>query len=165
MMNDVLKENYKLALQKLVGKECWGIVTSAGSHISFDFGEKIPRDNPLNNEFLSDDVRNFESELSLFIQCVWRIDSLNEVLFGAWTENELVKKGVNDIIGQKATSVQLFEPAFDLIVTFSNDLKLKIFCDMTNEEDSDDNYDFFTPEIIYTVGHKSILVTSEHDKK
>lgn len=163
-MENKLFLSFNADLQKLIGKECWGIVQSSGSYISFDFGGKIPRKVPVDNENLSEDVRNFESEYSFFILCVWRIDSQNEVIFGSWTEYEIVKENINDIIGQKITKIELSEPAFDLSITFSNNLKLVIFCDQTNVEDSNDNYNFFTPEIIYTVGHKSILTKTNYDK-
>jgi hypothetical protein len=162
MINDELVNQFAESLQRLIEKECWGIVEGTGSHIAFDFGRKIPRIKPIENTHLSADSRNFESELSLFVECVWRIVSPTEVLFGSWTEHQRVKEEKIFIIGQKVKSVELIKPALDINVTFSNDLQLNIFCDQTNEKDSNDNYDYFTPEIIYTVGHKSILTTSKH---
>ena len=163
-MNDELKLNFINDLQLLVGKECWGIIEGTGSIISFDFGEKIRLQNPIVNDYLSVDSQNFESEFSLFIHCVWRVDSTEKVIFGFWTEHEIVHQEINQIIGKSVEKVELFEPAFDLQVTFLNDLKLNAFCDQTNDLDKNDNYDFFTPTIIYTVGHKSNLKISEHDK-
>ena len=164
-MKDELTANFKKDLQRLIDKECWGIVEGkgTGSIVNFKFGAKIPLDEPIDNVHLSYELNNFESEFSLFISCVWRVDSSTKVHFGAWTEHEFVRQGTEQIIGQTIKSLELSEPAFDLKVTFSNDVSLNIFCDQTNEEDSNDNYDFFTPEIIHTVGHKSILTISEHD--
>jgi len=159
-----LTEAFETALESLIGKECWGITGGNGSIISFDFGKKIPREKQVENPNLSDEVCNFESELSLFIQCVWRVESKNKVLFGAWTEHEIVRRESAKILHQSVKKVELFKPAFDLQITFSNDCKLSIFCDQTNDVDKNDNYDFFTPEIIYTVGYKSILETSKHDE-
>jgi len=161
-MNDELKKRFKRELSQLIGKECWGIVTSAGSHISFDFGEKIPREKPLDNKYLSEDVRKFESEYSFLIFCVWRVDYEQSVAFGAWTENEIVEKDVKKFLGQRVIDIELSLPAYDLVITFSEGLKLKIFCDQTNEEDQNDNYDFFTPQIIFSVRHKSVLETEEY---
>lgn len=149
-------------LQKLIGLECWGFSGGQGSIISIDFGDKIPRGLPVDNENLSEDVRNFDSEFSLFVNCVWRVESNDAVLFGAWTEHEIVDSESKKLIGQKVESIEIIEPAFDLIVTFSNDLRLKIFCDQTNEEDINDNYNYFTPKIIYVVGHKSFLHIEEY---
>ena len=163
-MNNDLKLNFINDLQLLVGKECWGVIEGTGSIIIFDFGKKIRRQNPIINDHLSDDSQNFESEFSLFIHCVWRVDSTEKVIFGSWTEHEIVHREINQIVGNTVEKVVLFEPAFDLQITFSNGLKLSIFCDQTNDSDKNDNYDFFTPKIIYTVGHKSNLETSEHDK-
>ena len=131
--------------------------------ISLMFGEKIPNLKPIENEHLSKDVQNFESEFSLFIECVWRVDSNKKVIFGAWTEHEIVRREINQIIGQTVKSFDLLEPAFDLKFIFAKYLQISIFCDKTNDVDNNDNYSFFTPENIYTVGHKSILTTSKHD--
>jgi hypothetical protein len=164
-MNESLKEKFNSDLQRLVGKECWGIIEGIGSIIHFVFGEKIPLDTPVGNDYLSDELNNFEGEFTLFIQCVWRIDSPTNVIFGAWTEHKIVHQEINRIIGQTVKIIECSEPAFDLKITFSNDLSLSIFCDQTNEEDSNDNYDYFTPEIIYSVGHKSNLKTENYESK
>ena len=163
MINKQQTENFKAALKKLIGKECWEIVDGLGSIITFGFGEKIPRKKPVENNYLSKASQNFEAEFSLFINSVWRVSSSEKVLFGAWTETEIVHREKNQIIGQFVKKIELFEPTFDLEVTFSNDLQLSIFCDQTNEEDLTDNYDYFSPELIYTVGHKSVLSTSKYD--
>lgn len=96
-MSSKLKANFAQDLQKIVGKECWGSVEGegTGSVILFMFGEKIPNLKPIENEHLSKDVQNFESEFSLFIQCVWRVDSNKKVIFGAWTEHEIVHREIN----------------------------------------------------------------------
>ncbi len=164
-MTDELKQQFKIDLQKLVGQKCWGIVEGkgTGSVITFDFGKQIPREKPVDNPFLSEEEQNFEAEFSLFVHCVWRVNSTQKVIFGAWTEHEAVRQEINQIVDQTIKQIELFEPTFGMKVTFSNDLQLDIFCDQTNDEDKNDNYDYFIPEIIYTVGHKSILTTSEHD--
>lgn len=159
-----LTEAFETALESLIGKECWGITGGNGSMVTFDFGEKIGREKQVENQNLSDEVRNFESELSLFVQCVWRVESKNDVLFGAWTEHEIVNRESAKILHQTVKKVEIFKPAFDLQITFSNDCKLSIFCDQTNDVDKNDNYDFSTPKTIYTVSHKNILEVSEHDK-
>lgn len=127
-MDEELKDRFKRNLQKLVGKECWGIVDSAGSRISFDFGEKIRRKTAANNVNLSKDVR-FDAEFSFLIFCVWRIESSEEIICGAWSES---KDKANHILNQKVIKIAVEEPFFDLSLSFSNGLKLKVFCDSTN---------------------------------
>lgn len=164
-MNYEVKENFRKEFQNLVGKKCWGIVEGkgTGSVITFCFGEKILREKPVGNENLSEEVQNFDSEFSVFVECVWRVDSEHEVIFGAWTEHEIVRREINKILNQTIDKIDLSEPAFDVKIIFSNGLQLKIFCDQTNKEDRNDNYSFFTPEVIYTVEYKSILTTSKPD--
>jgi hypothetical protein len=165
-MTKALKKRFTNDLQKLIGKECWGIAEGkgTGSIIDFKFGEKIPLETPIDNEFLSVDCQNYEPEFNLFVKCVWRVDSPLKVLCGASTEHKFVRRVMNRIIGQNVVKVELSEPALDLQVTFSNDLKLTIFCDQTNVADKWDNYDYFTPDIIYAVGHKSKLETEEYEQ-
>lgn len=161
-MIDNLKEKFKEDLQRLVGKECWGIIEGTGSFIHFQFGEKIPLDTPIGNDYLSDELNNFEGEFTIFVQCVWRVDSSTKVLFGAWNEHETVHQEINQIIDQTVKTIECFDPAFDLKIIFSNDLQLKIFCDQTNEEDENDNYFYFTPEIIYSVDYQNNLTTEDY---
>jgi hypothetical protein len=154
-MNE-LEKRLDLELLKLVSKECWRIVAGkgTGSVVSLQIGDKIPRKRRVDNPALPSDIQNFEGEYIVFVECVWRLDAVNEVICGAWNDNSeggKMLKGLKRLVGQRVTSVTLGRPGFDLEIGFSNDLKLKLFCDQTNEIDNRDNYMFFTPSEIITI--------------
>jgi hypothetical protein len=155
-----LKEKLKSELNSLIGKECWSIVGGEGtdSIISLDLGEKILRTESVDNQNLSDDAQKFDAEFDLFITCVWRLDSPKKIICGAWdnnSKNGRMLTGLNKLIGEKIVAIEVVEPAFDLIVKFSNSFKLTVFCDQTNGDKYTENYSLFTPQEIISVVRNS----------
>lgn len=153
---------FEIYFNRIVGLECWGIIAGSGtgSNINMQFGRKIPRAKPLKNPSLTNEQREFDSEFSVFVECVWRLDSETEIVCGAWDnnrENGLMIIGLHQLVGSVVSSVQILKPAFDLIVSFSNGLALKVFCDNVSPIDANDNYSLFTPDLYYTVGTRSVL--------
>jgi len=153
-----LAEEFVGRLMDLRGKPCWSFYAgpSTGSHVDFDFGRKLPRAVPiLGNPNLTEDQKFYASEVSLFVQCGWRLDSSQEVICGSTDSNEKngpMLLGLQAIIGATVQQVKIARPAFDLILAFSGDLFLKVFCDQTNLEDDDPNYTLHTKDRIYIVG-------------
>ncbi len=157
-MMDELKGEFVGRLMSLKGKECWSFYAgpSTGSHVDFDFGKKLPRVVPLlGNPNLTEDQKFYEGEVSLFIQCAWRLDSHDEVVCGSTDSSEKegpMLVGLESIIGRMVEDVEIVGPAFDLTVTLRDDLSLKVFCDQTNLEDDEHNYSLHTRDKIYIVG-------------
>ncbi len=163
-----LESKLKLEIHNLVGKECWGTVAGegAGSFISLEIGDKIPRRKLVDNSALEMIVRNYEGEYGLSIECAWRLDSDKEVICGSWDDNSKKGKmlqGLNLLVGRHITRVDLLKPAWDLTVEFSDSLILKIFCDQTNEEDENDNYMLFTSTEILVIGSRGRLDFEQRD--
>lgn len=152
----------KSEFQKLAGKQCWGVIAGngTGSFITLNIGNKIPLRTPLDNPTLDESVRNYEGEYSLYIECVWRLDSDNEIICGAWDDNSKkgkMLKGLKLLMGTQITQINLFEPAWDFTIEFSKKYKLKVFCDQINEKNADDNYSLFTPKQVITIVSRSRL--------
>ena len=157
-----LENILKIEFQKLTGKQCWGIIAGngTGSFITLNIGDKIPLKTPLDNPTLDENARNYEGEYGLYIECVWRLDSDNEIICGAWDDNSKggeMLKGLKLLTGTQITQINLFEPAWDFTIEFSNHCKLKVFCDQVNEKDATDNYSLFAPKQIITVINRSGL--------
>ena len=149
-------------LNQLVGQKCWGYVAGpgTGSVLSIDIGNKIPGKKPTKGSRQNADQQKYYAEFSLFIECVWRIDSNDEVVCGAWNDNSKggeMQKGLKRLVGCVINSISLFKPALDLEVSFSNQLVLRVFCDQVNTVDMNDNYTLFVPDSYYTVGTLSQL--------
>src|SRR5215470_3432642 len=126
-------------LNRLVGKPCWAIYAgkTTGSHVDIHFGQKIPRTIPLLGDHLTQDQRFHEAEIALYITCAWRLDGESEVICGAAeaiSEDGQTSAGLDVLVGKRVESVQLYEPALDLTISFEGSALLKIFCDQTDED-------------------------------
>lgn len=161
-MDKRLMGEFETSLNQIIGLECWGVVAGSGtgSIVDIQLGGRVRLHKRLRNSKLTDEQREFEPEFSIFIECVWRLDSESTIICGAWDDNreggEMIV-GLRQIVGSVISSVQLSIPAFDVLVGFSNGLTLKVFCDRINLTDADDNYSLFTPSMCYTVGTRSAL--------
>lgn len=159
MMGD-LAEEFVGRLMDLRGKPCWSFYAgpSTGSHVDFDFGQKLSRVVPLlGNANLTEDQKFYHGEVSLFIQCAWRLDSNDEVICGSTDSNEKdgpMLVGLQSMMNKTVENLEIARPAFDLTLEFRGGLFLKVFCDQTNVEDDDPNYTLHTKDRIYIVGPK-----------
>lgn len=154
-MNREILEELQTDINQLVGQNCWAAVAGTGTGaLDVLIGKKIPNRLPLRNPRLSADVRNFDSEMALFIECSWRLDTKTEVLC-AWTDDNQedgpMSTGLNKITGQTISAVNLELPGLDLQMHFGNSLTLQVFCDRRNMEKDTGNYVLFLPKWIYAV--------------
>ncbi len=64
-------ESFQEEIEKLVDKECWGIVDApgTGSVINLSIGDKYPKKIPSKNINISELERKYESENSFMISC------------------------------------------------------------------------------------------------
>ena len=157
------------AVQALVGKLCWGIVAGSGTGSVVDFliGAMIPLATPLTNPHLSPEVRNNDSELGVFVKCAWRLDGPNAVVAGCWDSNEAggpMLSGLSQIEGQVITRAVVVSVGLDLELGFAGGHSLRVFCDQTNSVDDDDNYAVLMPDLVVTVGCRSVVRTRPRSK-
>jgi hypothetical protein len=162
-----LEKKLETSINQLIDKECWGIVAGegTGSFVNLEIGEKIRRNKEIENPALETDVRQFEGQYSLSLECAWRLDSTEAVICGASDDNSKDGKmldGLRLLIGRRISRINLSKPGLDLDIEFSKDLTLKVFCDQTNENDQNDNYMLFTPDQIITVSYGSRLECEPH---
>jgi len=163
MAMKVNEAEFEEAIRMLVGKECCGFAAGAptGSVLSLDIGSKIRRRSSAGDSALAQEREDYESEFKLLVECSWRLDSDEEIVCGGWDDNRkdgVMLLGLGHLIGQRIESVHYSMPAFDLELGFNNGLKLRIFCDVINLGDQDDNYSLFLPDTIYIVGTRSRLI-------
>ena len=157
-MKTDLVEEFLGSLMDLRGKSCWSFYAgpSTGSNVDFDFGRKLPRTVPLlGNPNLTDDQKFYAGEMSLFVQCGWRLDSSREVICGSTDSSEKdgpLLLGLQAMVGTMVERVNVAGPAFDLVLSLSGDLFLKVFCDQTSLEEGDANYSLHMRQRIYIVG-------------
>jgi len=145
-------------------KKCWSVIAGVGtgSVVHLGFGEKKSRKKPLKNPNLSKDEKMFEPEIGLMIHCAWRLSKLDKILCGWRDSNELksnMLKGINLLKDKKVIDIHLNQTVYDLDIYFDNNMCFQLFCDQTNNYDSDENYTLFLNQAAYTIGLKSLLET------
>jgi len=150
------------AVQALVGKACWGIVAGSGTGSVVDFliGTMIPLGTPLTNPQLSPEVRYNDSQLGVFVKCAWRLDGPSAVAAGCWDSNEEggpMLSGLAQVKGQLITGAAVISAGLDLELRFSSGHLLRVFCDQTNAVNENDNYSVLTPDIVVSVGCRSVV--------
>lgn len=147
--------------KKLVGKECATVTGGAGpgSVVGLGFGERLRRTKPLKNPMLSETDRNYASELELTVYCAWRLRNGTEVLCG-WRDAADARTWslLRSLVGHSVESAMVESSTHDLVVHFDGALVLDVFCDVTANDESEDNYTFADRETIEAVGIKSVLV-------
>ena len=151
-------------LRNLHGQECWGIAAGegTGSHITLDFGEKIPRARPLKNQNLPEMQRQHKGEFGIFVQnCAWRLE-MDRAFFSSKSPNENdgeMVRALQNLIGRRVVSVVATPSAHDLAVEFSGAVKLSLFCDCVDEERDGNNYSFHSLKSVFVIragGHLAL---------
>ena len=147
---------------RLVGEKCNSFVggKGPGSIISLKIGPQTLKDKAIENPHISENARLYDSEFGLLIYCCWRI-SVDGQITCSWRDalgnNGKVLKELNKLCDKEITEIRLCEKTYDLSIIFKNGICLEIFCDVTNDYDSDENYIFYTPEKNITIGLNSVV--------
>jgi hypothetical protein len=157
-------------LTQLAGKECWAFYAgrASGSVIDLHFGAKLPRRQPLQNVNLSDTERNYDGEFSLYVECAWRLDSIDQVIAGwtQWSDSiDNMFEGLRLVKGRRVEQVDIKRPAWDLTLRFDNNLALSVFADQDSILDPVDNYCLFTGSKIYTVASRSQIQVEQRRRR
>lgn len=149
-------------VQRLVGLKCWHcFIRSGSSTLSMAFGQKLPRKSKLAASKDESDPRRYEGELSLFIECTWRLDG-PESIVTVWSEADTdleggpISKGMREIYGRIITSVEVTRPAWDMVLHFKGGYCLRVFCDTTDLQEEQDAWSLsdYNSGLLVSVGPK-----------
>jgi hypothetical protein len=154
-MNKNIPEELARLSAALKGLECWYVSCggAAGSTFQLTLGGKVRRPVPLKNPAHSEEFRQFEGEVGLFVWCAWRLDGTDGPVTSWDDTNESVEAGLKKLIGSRIDAVEVVPPAWDMNIKFSNSLCLRVFCDHVPGEPSfDGNWDVRTREMSIAVG-------------
>jgi len=132
----------QIKLQGILGQKAWGVTRGVGSFLTMDFGQPMPATKP--NEKSS----RGEWHLWLYI-CAWRVQQGESVIVGSEDEQAKIDTAIQCIEGCALQSFELMTPALDAVISFENDIVLRIFGMYTEEMDS---WMLFTPDKVITVG-------------
>jgi hypothetical protein len=143
------------AFDAIVGEECWAIIggPGTGSAILLDLGAKLPRDQPLKNDKLTAEERQFEAPYSINTRCSWRVEQAGRVV-GSWValpeEGWWVRSGLDRIKNRRLTAYELGSPVPDLRLQF-DDVVLALFADTLSESASNPAFWLSTPDEVFVV--------------
>jgi hypothetical protein len=165
-----MKENEKpdpLSLVRgLKGLGCWYVSCggAAGTTFQLALGEKIPRAAVLKNPAHPEEYRLNEGEANLLVWCSWRLDGPEGPLTSSDDTPEGIERNLARLLGAKVRHASLTNKSWDLQISFSNRLKLIIFCDHVPGDPSfDGNWDLSLRERALFVGPGDKWVVEEHE--
>jgi len=157
-------------LQRIVGKECSSVIAGAGSGsiVNIGFGELRRRKVPVsNNPTLDERDKYFDSELQLFVHSAWRIIKDGRVHAGwrdAALEDGQIYSQLKNFVGKKVVSITVDKVTNDVCIHFHAGSAFNVLCDITNSDEADSNFDFFTQEEIYSVAIDGSIFSESRKK-
>jgi hypothetical protein len=158
-------EELRSKLNLLIGKPVWAVRHGAGSCLLVDLGDKVPRPMISRARGSHEGDREYQGELTLMILCAWRIEleGAGIVSGSGDLEDETLLSGPMKLIEQTATEVSV-NSFLDLVVVFSNGLRLVLFCDQrTDDLDAERCYTLFVRrEGSWSVGNNVITHEEAH---
>lgn len=165
MQSQVTQELSRL-IASLNGLECWHVSCggAAGPTFQLVLGGKVRRAAPLKNPAATEEFRQFEGEMGLYVWCAWRLDG-TEAPVTSWDDmQDTVVAGLEKLVGSRIDAIEIIPPAYDLNILFSNSLRLRVFCDHVPGEPSfDGNWDLRTQEMSIVVGPGTRLRTESRN--
>jgi hypothetical protein len=121
--------NLSRLLDQVRGKACWHVNAggAAGSTFSLAFGAKVPREAALTNPAVSEDFRDFQGEVGLYVWCSWRLED-DQVAIASSYEEDIRATTLKSLTGQTLRDVHLEPRSLDLRLEFDR-CRLILFCD------------------------------------
>jgi hypothetical protein len=143
-MSATIRSELLSALRGLRGLPCWHVSVGGATLPTFQLalGAKIARAVPLKNPNQPIEYRENDGEANLLVWCSWRLDDAEGPLTSYFDDEEAIVPGLNRLIGSTIRNAAASGPAMDLVITFSNGLKLRVFCDHVSKSSaSGDNWE------------------------
>jgi len=146
-----------LPWQWLLQQPCWGVAAGSGtgSQASLHFGRKLRRARELENPTLEPDMRLYQGEVTLFVECKWSIHKERKVLFDSdryQGPDEQMVQALRRLRGASVDQISLFVPPSALSIQFNNGILLNIEAEKQRGEDPHDNYSLLVPDRSYIIG-------------
>ena len=164
--NSASTEELQKAIASITEQRCWGVVAGSGTGSIFTLylGGKIPRESPLSNQHLSNDVRSFDAEFMLMVWSSWLLDRSNKEICSSESDNSnfgIMVEGLKRLCGRKILDVEYIQ-AQGMYLCFEDDYYLSIFFDALEIYGSDgENFTIFTPDEIVSVNSQLEIVSGD----
>ena len=136
------------------GRKCVACIggSGAGSVIGLGIGNRLRRVRPLKNPTLSEIDKNNATEFELTVFCAWRMSREQRVIC-AWrdaSESDTWKQ-LSAMIGRKIVSAEVHPHFYDLTIVFEGEIVFDVFCDVTTDEEDENNYIFSDDSYVSSV--------------
>ena len=127
-------------LQGVIGKKAWGVERGVGSFVEVEFGQPIPP------KYAGE---KSHGEWRFWIYGgEWRLEKEDHVVVASEDELEKIETEIRCIEGCILQSFEIMTPAFDAVLTFEQEIVLRIFCNYSEETQDKgmDSWMLFTPD-------------------
>lgn len=105
--------------QHLQGRPCSQVALGADDTLIIDFGELRPIEGG-----------DLSGELTLIIDCPWRLDSAELPLCGWHDDDDRIVTQLSQLIGAVIETAEVRRPGYDLILRFAGGYTLRLFPDL-----------------------------------
>lgn len=142
-------------LETMKGQSCWSMTgISAGSMFSLDFGARLKRGVPIDNDKLRKDQREFVGEYWLFVRMSgWRLYHGTECICHCNDSNKNdgpMVLGLRQLEGKQMLDFKFSNSPAELMITFSEDYRL-FLSDWEGTKPYNDAYTLFGDGIAVSV--------------
>lgn len=127
-------------LQGAIGSRAWGVEHGIGTFITIEFGESVPP------KYANGKAHG---EWHLWVYGgVWRLEKERHVIVAAGDDRKKIEAEIRCIEGCILQSFEIITPALDALLTFENEIVLRIFSIYSKETDDNgiDNWRLYTPD-------------------
>jgi hypothetical protein len=127
-------------MRGILGQKAWRVALGQGSFLTMEFGQPIPPAKPNGT---------IHGEWHLWLYgCAWRLEQGERVITASQDDRSKIETAIQCMEGQALQTFEVQTAALDAVVTFENDIVLRLFSNETEEMDS---WMLFTPDKVITV--------------
>lgn len=141
---------------RLIGLPCWHATGGKGlapSSFCLAIGARIRRRRALRSPGFSREYRHFTGEADLLVWCAWRLEGARTPVASSESPDEEIESGLQRLVGKTVLDAKVGPPGWDLVVSFSGRLTLRLFCDRVDaDEHGLENWSLHFPRKVLAAG-------------
>ena len=152
-----LIEEIQEAFHKVRGMPCWNLsCCTVGSTLSLQCGKAIK----------TEGLRgiDIEGECRILVWVDWRLETDGDAICSSTCTEDQIYEGATILLNQTIESIEIFPPVWDATITFSSNIRLKIFCTSLCEPDTMTNWDFCLGKTSFFFGQGKHIEKGERSR-
>jgi hypothetical protein len=133
-MTHLIEEVHE-AFHKVRGMPCWDLsCCTVGSTLSLQCGKPIKIGGLKGIDT--------QGECHILVWVEWRLEKDDDAICSSTCTEDQICEGAKILLNQTIESIEIFSPVWDATITFSSNIRLKIFCTSLCAPDTMTNWDF-----------------------